>query len=83
MLVIIKGLALRWLHKFKNHNGIHQQKLEGEVSSADEAAIANALPLLREYCSNYPLKRIYNMDETELFYRCCKEKKYHTYLAPV
>ncbi|CAB5384860.1 unnamed protein product [Rhizophagus irregularis] len=58
-----------WLHKFKDRNGIRQQKLEGEASSADEAAIANALPLLRERCSNYPLERIYNMDETGLFYR--------------
>lgn len=58
-----------WLHKFKNRNGIRQRKLEGEASSADEAAIANALPLLKERCSNYPLERIYNMDETGLFYR--------------
>jgi hypothetical protein len=59
----------RWLHKFKDHNGIRQRKLDGEASSADEAAIADALPLLRERCSNYPLERIYNMDETGLFYR--------------
>jgi len=58
-----------WLHKFKDRNGIRQRKLEGEAASADEAAIANALPLLRERCSNYPLERIYNMDETGLFYR--------------
>jgi len=58
-----------WLHKFKDCNGIRQRKLKGEASSADEAAIANALPLLRERCSNYPLERIYNMDETGLFYR--------------
>ncbi|CAG8730148.1 4624_t:CDS:2, partial [Rhizophagus irregularis] len=43
--------------------------LDGEASSADEAAIADALPLLREHCSNYSLERIYNIDETELFYR--------------
>ena len=58
-----------WLHKFKDRNGIRQRKLEGEASSADETAIADALPLLRERCSNYPLERIYNMDETGLFYR--------------
>ncbi|CAB5357059.1 unnamed protein product [Rhizophagus irregularis] len=58
-----------WLQKFKDRNGICQRKLEGEASSADEAAIAIALPLLRERCSNYPLERIYNMDETGLFYR--------------
>ena len=58
-----------WLQKFKDHHGIHQRKLEGEASSADEVAITNALPLLRERCSNYPFERIYNMDETGLFYR--------------
>ena len=61
--------SLGWLHKFKDRNGIHRRKLEGEASSADEAAIADALPLLKERCSNYPLERIYNMDETGLFYR--------------
>ena len=58
-----------WLHKFKDRNGICQRKLEGEASSADEVVIADALPLLRERCFNYPLERIYNMDETGLFYR--------------
>ena len=58
-----------WLQKFKDRNGIRKRKLEGEASSADEAAIVNALPLLRERCSNYPPERIYNMDETGLFYR--------------
>ena len=36
--------SLRWLYKFKERNRIRQRKLEGEASSADEAAIANALP---------------------------------------
>ena len=58
-----------WFQKFKDRNGIRQRKLEGEASSADKVAIANALPLLRKRCSNYPLERIYNMDETGLFYR--------------
>jgi Tc5 transposase DNA-binding domain len=58
-----------WLQKFKQRNGIRQQKLQGEAASADQAAIVNALPLLHERCSRYPLNRIYNMDETGLFYR--------------
>jgi len=32
-------------------------KLEGEASSADESAIINALPLLRECCFNYSLDK--------------------------
>lgn len=58
-----------WLQKFKKRNGIHQQKLHGEASSADMEAINDALPLLKNICENYPLERIYNMDETGLFYR--------------
>jgi hypothetical protein len=58
-----------WLQKFKERNRIRQQRLHGEASSVDSAAIADALPLLRSKCENYPLERIYNMDETGLFYR--------------
>ena len=58
-----------WLQGFKKRNGIHQEKLQGEAASANEAAIIEALPLLCNKCANYPLERIYNMDETGLFYR--------------
>jgi len=58
-----------WLHKFKNRNGIRQEILHGEADSADNAAIIEALLLLREKYAAYPLERIYNMDETGLFYR--------------
>ncbi|CAG8809710.1 12981_t:CDS:1, partial [Dentiscutata erythropus] len=36
-----------WLDKFKDRNNICQRKLEGEAESADEVAIINALPALR------------------------------------
>jgi len=58
-----------WLHKFKDRNGIHQEKLHGEADSANNAAIIENLPLLHEKCANYSFERIYNMDETGLFYR--------------
>ena len=58
-----------WLHRFKKRNGIQVRKLQGEASSADINAITEALPLLKNMCSNYPPERIYNMDETGLFYR--------------
>ena len=58
-----------WLQKFKDRNGIRQQKLHGEASSANLAAIADSLPLLKSKCECYSLDRIYNMDETGLFYR--------------
>jgi transposase len=58
-----------WLHRFKKRNGIQERKLQGEASSADLSAITEALPLLKNMCSSYPPERIYNMDETGLFYR--------------
>ena len=58
-----------WLHRFKKRNGIQEQKLQGEASSADLNAIIEALPTLKNKCNGYPLERIYNMDETGLFYR--------------
>ncbi|CAB5367751.1 unnamed protein product [Rhizophagus irregularis] len=53
---------------FQKRNEVRQEKLQGEAS-ANEAAIMETLPLLRNKCANYPLERIYNMDETGLFYR--------------
>jgi hypothetical protein len=58
-----------WLYKFKRRNGIKERKLQGEESSADLNAITENLPLLKDKCANYPPERIYNMDETGLFYR--------------
>ncbi|CAG8698035.1 880_t:CDS:2 [Dentiscutata erythropus] len=57
-----------WLQKFKEHNSIRQIKLQSEAASADNDAITSVLPLLRSKCASYPLHRIYNMDETGLFY---------------
>jgi len=58
-----------WLQKFKERNGIQLRKLHGEASSSDQNAIIENLPSLREKLSRFPLDRIYNMDETGLFYR--------------
>src|SRR5262249_27347461 len=56
-----------WLARFKERNGLRQRLLEGEAASADNAAIANSMPMLHEKCNSYPLERLYNMDETGLF----------------
>ena len=58
-----------WLYKFKERNGIQLRKLHGEAGSSNQNAIIEILPLLREKLSRFPLDRIYNMDETGLFYR--------------
>ncbi|GES79799.1 CENP-B homolog protein 2-like [Rhizophagus clarus] len=49
--------------------GLKKKKLQREAASANKAAIMEALPLLHNKCTNYPFEQIYNMDETELFYR--------------
>ncbi|CAG8484858.1 11562_t:CDS:2, partial [Scutellospora calospora] len=58
-----------WLQKFKECNCIQQVKLQDEAISIDNVAIVNILLLIRSKCTSYPLDRIYNMDETRLFYQ--------------
>jgi len=58
-----------WLQRFKERNGIRHEKLHGEEASVDQTAVIDALPILHDKCANYPPNRIYNMDETGLFYR--------------
>src|SRR6266498_3860525 len=64
-----KRLTTEVIKPVKKRHGIHQIKLHGEADSADKNAIAEALPLLRYKCAEYPLDRIYNMDEIGLFYQ--------------
>ncbi|CAG8799308.1 13940_t:CDS:2, partial [Dentiscutata erythropus] len=50
-----------------NGLGIPQGALSfspGESASADEIAINNILLVLKNMCANYPVERIYNMNET-------------------
>jgi Tc5 transposase DNA-binding domain len=58
-----------WLYSFKKRNGIQQIKLQGEAASANEIAIEEAIPLLQNKCAEYTCDRVYNMDETGLFYQ--------------
>ncbi|CAG8715150.1 18307_t:CDS:2, partial [Racocetra persica] len=58
-----------WLYKFKNQNGIRLRQLQGEAASADMVAINNVMLLIKNKCASYPPERIYNIDETRLFYR--------------
>ena len=58
-----------WLHKFKERNGIRLRKLHGEASSINQDVVIESRLSLQEKMSSYPAERIYNMDETGLFYR--------------
>jgi hypothetical protein len=71
-----------WLQKFKERNGIQLRKLHGEASSSDQNAIIENLPSLREKLSRFPLDRIYNMDETGLFYRLEPDRSLATARLP-
>lgn len=58
-----------WLETFKVRHGICSFRRFGESGSVDMAAIANALPSIRDSLDMYEWKDIYNMDETGLFYK--------------
>ncbi|CAB5391345.1 unnamed protein product [Rhizophagus irregularis] len=62
--LIAEGLGIS-----ENKLQFSNAKVSGEAASADQTAILEALPILREKCANYSPKRIYNMDETGLFYQ--------------
>ncbi|CAG8699369.1 4928_t:CDS:2 [Cetraspora pellucida] len=51
-----------WLQKFKERNGIHQLKLQGEAALADDNAIINALSLLK---SNWMLQQVEIEEQAE------------------
>jgi len=57
-----------WLEKFKKRHCIRSFREHGESGSANQQAIEETLPELRKLLDGYPLKDIYNMDETGLFY---------------
>ncbi|CAG8453967.1 23609_t:CDS:2, partial [Dentiscutata erythropus] len=65
----ILNFSLGWLQKFKERNRIGREKLYGEDGSVNENIIIRELLLLRNKYSDYPLERIYNIDETALFYQ--------------
>jgi hypothetical protein len=55
--------------KFKERNEFANKNLKRKLYLLMKLFITDALPLLKERCFNYPPERIYNMDETGLFYR--------------
>ena len=51
--------------------------LHGEASSVNLGAIIDSLPLLKSKCENYPPERIYNMDETPVYFDMSGELTVH------
>ncbi|GAW02276.1 DDE-domain-containing protein [Lentinula edodes] len=64
------NLSEGWLSRFKARNGLKEFKQHGEAASADPTVVdaerARLRELLKKY--GYPLRDIFNMDETGLFY---------------
>jgi len=50
--------------------------LWGQAGSADVAGAASRIAEIRAELEPYPAERIYNMDETGLFYRCIPNRAY-------
>ena len=64
------------LNRFKQHNGISQFKITGEVRSIDFAAADAFTPILQMYILDNDLlpEQIYNADETVLYYKMIQDK---------
>ncbi|CAG8621009.1 24082_t:CDS:2, partial [Cetraspora pellucida] len=74
--VTLKFFA-EWLYKFKEHNGICQQKLHEEALSADITAIANALLLLKNWLQDFnkEIAKKYKNKKVLLLLDNCKSHK--------
>lgn len=57
-----------WLQKFQQRHGFKQFKFHGESSSVN-LSLLEEQPKIVKKLKEFRLQDIYNMDETELFYR--------------
>lgn len=58
-----------WLEKFKKRNNIRRYRAHGEAGSAPLESLPEEREKLRKLLSRFTPDRIYNIDETGLFYR--------------
>ncbi|CAA7037302.1 unnamed protein product [Microthlaspi erraticum] len=58
-----------WLEKFKLRHGIKSFRRFGESGSVDVQDMEKKLEAIREKIDKFPMKDVFNMDETGLFYR--------------
>lgn len=58
-----------WLDSFKRRNNIRRYRIHGESGSAPIASLPEERIKLRQLLSRYTLDKIYNIDETGLYYR--------------
>ncbi|MFQ6634158.1 hypothetical protein Gotur_010404 [Gossypium turneri] len=63
------NFSIGWLERFKARHGIKSYRRFGESDSVVMENIEDALPQIRAKLENFCWEDIYNMDETDLFYR--------------
>jgi len=65
----VKQFSQGWLEKFKLRHGIKSFRRFGESGSVDTHDMEKKLEVIREKIDQFPLKDVFNMDETGLFYK--------------
>ena len=68
-----------WCNRFVNRYDIKCKVLYGEAGSAPTTDVVDSMQNLREKLSDYPLDKIYNVDETALFFKLLPRR---TYILP-
>ena len=68
-IIIEPKWSLGWLEGFKSRNGIRKRKQHGEAALANIEGAEDRMVELRVIVQPYPLRDVYNMDETGLFWK--------------
>ena len=68
-----------WLWNFQRRWNLKARKLHGEASDADDEAIAQALPDLRNLCPEYRPEDFWNADETGCNYSMAPDRNISTF----
>ena len=58
-----------WLTRFKERNGITQQKFAGEAGSVNMLVVNEGKKTFQELIAQYDLEDVFNADETGLFFK--------------
>ena len=66
-------------HAFSIQNGLKQCNIHGKSDDAQMNGIEETLKQIMKKIKLYKLRDIYNMDETDLFYRMASDKTIATY----
>ena len=67
------GYIEKFLRRTEVHNSV---RLHGRENSALPASHSEKMAEIRSITQGYPLRNIYNMEETGLFYRMCPRMSY-------